>query len=145
MWSTFGGNKMNKIYKVYGHHRSGNNYLCALLYKNFYSGMESLESTIIRNGRRFVLFGEEVKEDKFTNPYGRLWGSHNPQDVTADSIYIIRDGDAVRASIERREWPTPKFFCSQTEKVLREIQQHFELVRLYKNFITEVGYCGWPD
>jgi hypothetical protein len=73
----------------------------------------------------------------------------------------------VRESIERREWPTPKFFehwmhvyvavqkrpfvvyyedlCSQTEKVLREIQQHFALVRLFKNFITDVGYCGWPD
>jgi hypothetical protein len=50
---------MNKIIKVYGHHRSGNNYLCALLYKNFYSGMESMARTIDRGERRFVLFGEE--------------------------------------------------------------------------------------
>jgi hypothetical protein len=158
---------MNKIIKVYGHHRSGNNYLCALLYKNFYSGMESVARTIDRGERRFILFGEEVKEQEFVNPYGNLFGSHNPQDVTQNSIYIIRDHDAVEKSIEKMNTPIVRFqehlfhvyvavqkrpfvvyyedLCSQTEKVLREIQQHFELVRLFRNFITDVGYCGWPD
>ncbi|MHA2047889.1 MAG: hypothetical protein ACW99G_24155 [Candidatus Thorarchaeota archaeon] len=134
---------MNKIIKVYGHHRSGNNYLCALLYKNFYSGMESVARTIDRGERRFILFGEEVKEQEFVNPYGNLFGSHNPQDVTQNSIYIIRH---VYVAVQKRPFVVYyEDLCSQTEKVLREIQQHFELVRLFRNFITDVGYCGWPD
>ena len=157
---------MNPIIKVYGHQRSGNNYLCALMYKNFYSGMKSAGTKLFRGNRPFVLFGEEVPTKEFFHPYGNIIGSHDPREVTADSIYIVRNWEDVQKSLEARDRPTVLMFDhplhvyialenmpyvvyyeklkENPEKVLSDIQHHFQLNRLYKDFIIEVGYCGWP-
>ena len=156
---------VNPVIKVYGHHRSGNNYLCALMYRNFYSGLKSAGRLINRGKRDFYLFGEKIKEKKFFHPYGNIVGSHDPKDCTPDSIYIIRNSDDVEKSIatlEHKIWsPYPHclhvYIATQgrpyivyyedlkahPEKILREIQVRFGLNRLYRAFIIDVGYCGW--
>ncbi len=158
---------MNRIIRVYGHHRSGNNYLSALMWKNFYSGMDSVSTEIDRNGRPFILFGELVKDDPFTWPYGKIWGSHDPREVTQDSIYIVRNREDVMRSVKKLKRPILLEFDhwmhiyiaiqnmpyivyyeilkEHPEKVLGDIQHYFGLVRLFKNFIVDVGYCGWAE
>jgi hypothetical protein len=164
---------MNKIIKVYGHHRSGNNYLCALLYKNFYEGIVDV-GTDIDTDRRFILFGEEQK-GKFHHPYAQLFGSHDPRAVTQDSIYIIRSWKDVEPSLAKLKHRPPRQWANNIEthinhiytalqkrpyvvyyedlvedpsKVLRTIEIHFEgcnAMYYWNRYITDVGYCGWPD
>ena len=157
---------MNPIIKVYGHPRSGNNYLCALMYKNFYSGYKSTERMIERNNRPFFLFGEAIQEDRFLHPYVNIFGGHDPRKCSPETIYIVRNYEDVRKSIEKMKHKIPYILphnlhvyeavkrrayivyyedlCESPEKVLSEIQAHFSLGRLYKTFIIDMGYCGWP-
>jgi len=158
---------MNRIIKVYSHTRSGTNYIMALLYRNFYYEMESVAGEVPLNGRELYILGEKIEDDPAYHPYVKLFGSHNPYHVTQDSIYIIRDIGKVAKSLEQLGTLTTQDIiqvhkdhiytalqarpyviyyeqlCNDPEKVLREIQYHFGFNRLYKNFITNVGYCGW--
>jgi len=163
---------VNPIIKVYGHHRSGCNYLCALMYRNFYAGYDGIGKQLPRYGRPFVLFGEPVEDDPFFHPYLYLWGGHDPRTVTHNSLYILRKWDDVEASLAKlkhripRQWAGDLFthvnhvyqaltrrpfvvyyedLKENPAQVLREIQVHFSLNKLYKHYITDIGYCGWTE
>lgn len=83
----------NKIMKVYSHRRSGTNFLCGLLYVNYYKGidMKSEEETTI-SGRYFV--SSEGLKVRY-NEWGDLFGSHSshpPKNLDlSTSLYIRRD------------------------------------------------------
>ena len=165
-------NPVNPIIKVIGHHRSGCNYLCALMWKNFYSGLKSTEGMVHRKGRRFILFGEEVEDDPFHHPYVNIFGGHDPSKTTPQSVYILRRWEDVEKSMNTMKHKIPKMYAgdlfthtlhvyqalrnrpyvvyyedlvAQPDRVLREIQYHFRLNRLWKVPIVDVGYCGWPE
>jgi len=131
--------------------------------------MQSVGKTIDRGERRFILFGNEMTGQTFYHPYVNLFGGHDPRAVSHESLYIIRNYEDVQASISKMKHESiyAKMFehhwhvyiatqkrpfvvyyedlKEDTERVLRDIQQHFNLKRLYKNFITDIGYCGWPE
>ena len=166
----------NPIIKVCGHHRSGNNYLMALMWKNFYSGRKDLAMEIDLKGRTYYLFGKP-HTGRVTIPYLKLGAgtdylAHDPRAVTKNSVYIIRRWKPIEMSLAKLKHEVPKHFandktthmyhiymalrgqpyvvyyeelCSDPAKVLLDIQGHFALNRLYKWFVTEVGFCGFKE
>jgi len=122
---------MNKIVKVYSHKRSGTNFLCGLLYINYYKGMslESGEDHTGIEGKFFVtLNGNEVNY----NQWGKLFGSHEltppPNLDLSSSIYIKRD--PVDTAYSLYNLPiTKKNFCGSFEDyintgILKRIELH---------------------
>jgi len=98
----------NKLIKVNGHPRSGNNFLCALMKKNFYPDQDvSKELDRRRAGHaskndqpmNYYIYGTKVEPLVFDSPWGAIAGSHHPQHCTQNSIYIIRNTQAVARSL----------------------------------------------
>lgn len=99
---------MNRIIKVYGHPRAGNNFLMALMHKNFYDGID-LSGPIkgfghwTRENEKAIYFDAD-KNYVDVNKYGRLAGSHANLDCSfEDSIYIVRDCRSVWVSVWRNK------------------------------------------
>lgn len=156
---------MNKIVKVYGHHRAGNNYLCALLYKNFYDGNKEAGRMIDRQDREFFLFGEKVQDRIFYHPYANIFGSHLASEVRSDSIYIIRDVKDVYDSVQKMKHKVPFTYEHHIINALKHrpyivyyedlkdypvttlkaIRRHFYLSKVNPSYTVEVGYCGWKE
>jgi hypothetical protein len=99
-----------ELVRVYGHPRSGNNFLLNLLYKNFYSDHNMDQKAAIwqtghwsrRPVRKmgdttFYVEGENAGR-RFTIPYSTLFGSHKFNCRDKRGIYILRDGRDVALS-----------------------------------------------
>ena len=163
----------NPLIKVYGHHRSGCNLLCALMYKNFYEGVKQVGTQNFKRGdRRFILFGKEITTDTFDHPYARIFGGHDPKAVTHDSLYILRGWEDVEKSMKRIKYQIPKMWAGDlfthvnhvyqalrnrpfvvyyedllddAARVLQSIQMRFSLNKLRRLYVTDIPYCGWPE
>lgn len=103
---------MNKLVKIYSHPRSGTNFLCALLKKNFYK-----ERDLSTLGK----WGHWSERQTFNQPvsHGGLFGHHgyirNIVDNTTQDrrIYIYRDGRDVAVSL----WKTKQFLNHSMRKI----------------------------
>jgi hypothetical protein len=103
----------NRMIKVYGFPRSGNNLLSMLLYKNFYEGQVdcSQERNVYQMGhwsrydepKLYVLDGKVVESDTFIVPYGKLFAGHakNLHFERDTGIYVFRDFNGVAKSVYR--------------------------------------------
>ena len=89
---------------MYGHPRAGNNFLMALLAKNFYDGID-LSGEVVGFGHwtrknEVGMYVDGKERYAGINKYGKLAGSHaNLKSALEDSIYITRDCRAVWVSI----------------------------------------------
>jgi hypothetical protein len=85
--------------KVYGHPRSGNNFLCELLALNFYPGKNLA-------GPKGKIGHWSNRVDGQSNPRALLFGGHHfPKNPYYPSVYIYRDGRDVALSL----WRSPHF------------------------------------
>lgn len=99
------------IIRVYGHPRSGNNLLMALLALNFYPGMN------LETRGRIGHWNNRVLNQH--NPYGKLAGTHLAfhdvkNKVVRPCIYVYRDGPAVAYSLWRTKHFQPPENASMT-------------------------------
>lgn len=85
--------------KVYGHPRSGNNFLCELLALNFYPDKDLA-------GPKGNIGHWSNRVGGQSNPRALLFGGHHfPKAPTGPAIYIYRDGRDVALSL----WRSPHF------------------------------------
>lgn len=90
------------LIRVYGHPRSGNNLLCALLARNFYPDCDLETRGCIGH------WANRLRDQ--VNHYGKLAGTHMPYDhpraqIVRPCVYVYRDGRAVAYSL----WRTKQF------------------------------------
>jgi len=99
---------MNRLIYVFGHPRSGNNFLMAILALNFYNGI-NLETTEYTSGSNFVTDDGKIQHH---NKWGKIFGGHHfrkpPHYRNADCIYIKRTPMDVVYSFWRRKQMLPK-------------------------------------
>lgn len=106
--------------KVYGFHRSGNNFLIQTIIKNFIFNEDI--KRVIKNKQEFIRFkktfylDEEVKGDYvphliknnngvWVHPYGKLFGGHHKSPFDTEGIYIIRNPRDVMLSLWKLKSP----------------------------------------
>lgn len=103
-------------FRVYGHPRSGNHVLGAILQKALFPAMRPIEIVNENTGHwtqrkkaaRYCIDGVEQPRDKIEMPYGRLMGNHMFPDMVSKpsrAVYIVRDGRDVALSF----WNWKKF------------------------------------
>lgn len=88
----------NDLIKVYGYMRSGNHFLMAALYLNFYEN-DGIDYSLVTEGKDFFVdqYGNVMK-DIIKIDWHRLWGGHlkvNQIKLTGKEIYIFRKGKDV--------------------------------------------------
>lgn len=132
---------MNKLVKVYSHRRSGTNFLCGLLYVNYYNGIDMRSDTEREiKGRYFqTLEGEKVRY----NQWAGLFGSHSPippHDLfISNSIYMRRDPVDTAYSLYRRadldmtfkEYLDEKFKGKTIIEHIEEHHRNWEQTKIY--------------
>lgn len=110
------GEMTEQLLQVHSHPRSGTNFLCAFIARNFYPGRDL-------TGKEGVMghWADPIPQEPSPWPYGALFGSHYfyaPWMERQDTIYIYRDGRDVAFSLWRtkaflhpswREWAFSKF------------------------------------
>ena len=111
--------------KVFGHPRSGNHLLAALLHEALFPHLEPLivpnkntgHWTKRQSAGRYCVDGKEQEGGELAMPYGKLVGSHvlpYQADLSKQVVYIYRDGRDVAVSF----WNWKKFHSTNFPKTI---------------------------
>lgn len=107
-------------FRVYGHPRSGNHVLAALLQKALFPEMRPIEVTNANTGHwtqrkhsaKYCVDGVEQEDPVLKMPYGRLMGNHmfpNMVPKVSRAVYVVRDGRDMALSF----WNWKKFRATE--------------------------------
>ncbi|MHA2039415.1 MAG: sulfotransferase domain-containing protein [Promethearchaeota archaeon] len=143
---------MSNLVRVYGFHRSGNNFLIQTLIKNFV--FEEDIKTVIKSRseldrfKKTFFLDEEVKgdyvphlikneTDSWVHPYGKLFGGHNKSKYDQRGIYIIRNPRDVMLSFWKlkgqkllfEEWCTNELLNSWRDHILHFKRNDFFIIK----------------